>query len=69
MIMEFIPRSTAINTFGGPEVRTEEIPPRHKVKFHLADLHNVVNRFDIPTPFLENHNSRIVHANPREFPV
>ncbi|KAJ5115417.1 hypothetical protein NUU61_001176 [Penicillium alfredii] len=34
----------------------------------LADLHNV-NGFDIPTPFLENHNSRIVHANPREFPV
>ncbi|KAJ5143316.1 uncharacterized protein N7515_002103 [Penicillium bovifimosum] len=34
----------------------------------LADLHNV-NGFDVPTPFLENHNSRIVHANPREFPV
>lgn len=33
----------------------------------LADLHNV-NGFDA-TPFLENHNSRIVHANPREFPV
>ncbi|KAH8435263.1 uncharacterized protein LDX57_012894 [Aspergillus melleus] len=34
----------------------------------LADLHNV-NGFDIPTPFLENHTSRLVHANPREFPV
>lgn len=33
----------------------------------LADLHNV-SGFDA-TPFLENHNSRIVHANPREFPV
>ncbi|CRL30799.1 unnamed protein product [Penicillium camemberti] len=33
----------------------------------LADLHNV-NGFDA-TPFLENHNSRIVHANPREFLV
>ncbi|CAG8128313.1 unnamed protein product [Penicillium olsonii] len=33
----------------------------------LADLHNV-NGFDTP-PFLENHNSRIVHASPREFPV
>ncbi|KAJ5110333.1 hypothetical protein NUU61_001590 [Penicillium alfredii] len=34
----------------------------------LADLHNV-NGFDTLTPFLENHNSRIVHANPREFYV
>lgn len=31
----------------------------------LADLHNA-NGF-VPTPFLENHNTRIVHANPREF--
>lgn len=34
----------------------------------LAYLQNA-NGFDNPTPFLENHNSRIVHANPREFPV
>ncbi|GIK00116.1 hypothetical protein Aspvir_004134 [Aspergillus viridinutans] len=33
----------------------------------LADLHNV-NGFDATTPFLENYNTRIVHANPREFP-
>ncbi|KAJ5542366.1 hypothetical protein N7535_004786 [Penicillium sp. DV-2018c] len=35
---------------------------------NLADLHNV-SGFDTPTPFLENHNTRIVHANPREFRV
>lgn len=34
----------------------------------VADLHNV-NGFDTPTPFLEDHTSRLVHANPREFPV
>ena len=34
----------------------------------IAYLHNA-NGFDTPTPFLENHNSRIVHANPREFPA
>lgn len=34
----------------------------------LAYLHNV-NGFGIPTPFLENHNARVVHDNPREFPV
>jgi hypothetical protein len=32
----------------------------------LAYLHNA-NGFDATTPFLEDHNSRIVHANPREF--
>jgi hypothetical protein len=32
----------------------------------LADLYNV-NSFDATTPFLENYNARIVHANPREF--
>lgn len=31
-----------------------------------ADLHNV-NGFDVATPFLENYNPRIVHANPREY--
>lgn len=34
----------------------------------LAYLHNA-NGFDGLTPFLENHNSRVVHANPREFPI
>ncbi|KAA8642592.1 hypothetical protein EYZ11_006948 [Aspergillus tanneri] len=33
----------------------------------LADLHNV-NGF-AATPFLENYNTRIVHDQPREFPV
>lgn len=30
----------------------------------LADLHDV-NGFDVPTPFLQDHNTRIVYANPR----
>ncbi|KAJ1713570.1 hypothetical protein NYO67_4289 [Aspergillus flavus] len=34
----------------------------------IADPH-IVNGFDVATPFLENHNSRIFHANPREFHV
>lgn len=33
----------------------------------IADLHNV-NGFDAATPFVEDHTSRLVHANPREFP-
>lgn len=35
---------------------------------NLDDLHNV-NDWDAATPFLENHNTSIVHANPREFRV
>ena len=34
----------------------------------LAYLHNA-NGFDVATPFFENHNSRIIHANPRELPI
>ncbi|KAL2830912.1 hypothetical protein BDW59DRAFT_14748 [Aspergillus cavernicola] len=34
----------------------------------LAELHRV-NGYEVATPFLENHNTHIVHANPREFHV
>ncbi|KAL4932901.1 uncharacterized protein BDV17DRAFT_299460 [Aspergillus undulatus] len=32
----------------------------------LAELHRVTG-YAAKTPFLENHNSRVVHENPREF--
>ncbi|KAJ5591924.1 uncharacterized protein N7459_002293 [Penicillium hispanicum] len=40
MIMEFIPGSTAMNAFSGPEAHTREIPPRYKAKFYndIADI-------------------------------
>ncbi|KAJ5117491.1 hypothetical protein N7448_011123 [Penicillium atrosanguineum] len=34
MIMEFIPGSTAMNAFGGPQVHGGAIPQRYKAKFH-----------------------------------
>lgn len=34
MIMEFIPGSTAMNAFGGPQLHGGEIPLQHKAKFH-----------------------------------
>lgn len=39
MLMEFIPGSTAMNAFGGPEVHFREIPPRYKTKFHTEIAH------------------------------
>ena len=38
-----------------------------RVAAELAELHRVTG-YGAETPFLENHNSRIVYANPREFP-
>ncbi|KAL3482109.1 hypothetical protein BJX99DRAFT_217385 [Aspergillus californicus] len=32
----------------------------------LAELHRVTG-YGAATPFLENHNSRVIYANPREF--
>jgi hypothetical protein len=43
-------------------------PEDEPLSTKVADLHNV-NGFDVPTPFLENHTSRIVHANPRDLPL
>lgn len=34
MIMEFIPGSTAMNAFGGPQTHRGEIPLQYKAKFH-----------------------------------
>lgn len=34
MIMEFIPGSTAMNAFGGPQLHGGEVPLQYKAKFH-----------------------------------
>ncbi|KAJ5471545.1 hypothetical protein N7530_008902, partial [Penicillium desertorum] len=39
MIMDFIPGSTAMNAFGGPQIHGGEIPLRHKAKFHSDIAH------------------------------
>lgn len=36
----------------------------HSLTMRLADLHNAVG-FDCPTPFLQDHNARIVSVTPR----
>ncbi|KAB8259363.1 hypothetical protein BDV32DRAFT_159301 [Aspergillus pseudonomiae] len=36
-----------------------------RMSLQLADLHRV-NGYEATLPFLEDHNSRIVHANPRD---
>ncbi|PLB55657.1 hypothetical protein P170DRAFT_506212 [Aspergillus steynii IBT 23096] len=38
-----------------------------RMSLQLADLHRV-NGYDATLPFLENHNTRIVHENPRDLP-
>lgn len=39
MIMDFIPGSTAMNAFGGPQIHGGEIPLHHKAKFHSDIAH------------------------------
>ncbi|KAJ5558770.1 hypothetical protein N7535_009351 [Penicillium sp. DV-2018c] len=38
-----------------------------RMSLQLADLHRV-NGYDATLPFLEDHNTRIVHENPRDLP-